>query len=263
MAKWSPPEATGLGKLLIFGGTVEGRELAEFAAAAGVETLLSVVSSYGAELIHPDPRLHLHQGRMDSLTMAALFAEFHPDLIIDATHPHAYEVSQNIRQAASELKLPLIRCVRERTELPGVHYFDRLEDALAYLSEKSGVIFSALGLKSAPLLATLPTFQERIVLRVLPDSQGLRTLEDLGFPRKHIIAMQGPFSESLNRAMFEATEAKFLLSKDSGNSGGTCEKTHAAESLGMEICLLRMPQEAGLSETEIKAIIQEYQDAKN
>jgi precorrin-6x reductase len=53
--------------------------------------------------------------------------------------------------------------------------------------------------------------------------------------------MQGPFSETLNRAMFEAADARILVTKDSGREGGFPEKVRAAKALGMKVAVLERP----------------------
>ncbi|WP_368257513.1 precorrin-6A/cobalt-precorrin-6A reductase, partial [Intestinimonas butyriciproducens] len=51
--------------ILLFGGTSEGRELAEWLAGEGVGVTLCVATGYGASLIPSDPRIRVHTGRLD------------------------------------------------------------------------------------------------------------------------------------------------------------------------------------------------------
>lgn len=245
--------------LILFAGTSEGRQLAKLAAQWKLETLVSVATEYGKEQIEPDPCLQVQEERLDEQEMRELFQKYQPRLIVDATHPHAVIVSQNIRRAASALDLPVLRVGRDSKPYPGLHYFPDIEALLPWLEEQEGKVFSSLGLKSAAALSQLSDFRERLIIRVLPQSEGLRQLEDLGYLHRQLIAMQGPFSEELNLAMFRATSARILLTKDSGSRGGFAEKIRAAEALDMQIAVLEAPFEPdGLPLAELEKRMREY-----
>lgn len=62
-------------KILIFAGTTEGRELAEFLSEREVEAEISVATEYGETLLSPGPFLKIHQGRMEEGEMEAFFRE--------------------------------------------------------------------------------------------------------------------------------------------------------------------------------------------
>ena len=105
-------------KLLIFGGTTEGRVLARRLAEAGAQVTVSVATAMGAEELADIPGLAVLTGRRDAVAMQALLQDF--DLCIDATHPYAAEASANIRVACTAAGVPLRRgrssaCSRLRT----------------------------------------------------------------------------------------------------------------------------------------------------
>ena len=58
--------------------------------------------------------------------------------------------------------------------------------------------------------------------------------------------MQGPFSEEMNRALLQQTKASWLVTKDTGITGGFPEKVRAARSLGVRLVIIRRPEESGL-----------------
>lgn len=53
-------------RLLIFGGTSEGRELAEFCADNKIDAYISVTTDYGAELLPESDNIKILTGRLDS-----------------------------------------------------------------------------------------------------------------------------------------------------------------------------------------------------
>lgn len=100
-------------KLLLFAGTTEGRELAEYLAGCKAQVTACVATEYGETLINPQTNLTVHAGRMDRQQMKQLMQQEGFDLVIDATHPYAAVVTQNIAAACQEASVPLYRCLRE------------------------------------------------------------------------------------------------------------------------------------------------------
>ena len=85
------------GKILIFGGTTEGRTVAERLLAEGLPCTVCVATQYGEEVLQPHPLMTVHTGRMDCAGMTQMMQEGSFSCVIDATHPHAQLVSQEIR----------------------------------------------------------------------------------------------------------------------------------------------------------------------
>jgi precorrin-6A/cobalt-precorrin-6A reductase len=56
-----------------------------------------------------------------------------------------------------------------------------------------------------------------------------------------IIAMQGPFSYELNKALLIDYRASVLVTKESGPVGGTDNKIKAALDLGIPVILMERP----------------------
>jgi len=95
---------------------------------------------------------------------------------------------------------------------------------------------------------TLPGFAaaarrsgKRLVVRVLPDPGVLAGCFALGLKSSDVIALQGPVSYELNRALFCAYRAEVLVTKESGPAGGTAEKIAAALDLGMRVVVVERP----------------------
>ena len=130
---------------------------------------------------------------------------------------------------------------REAAAHDGMTEFSDVRELAAFLDETGGVVFSSLGTKEAAALSTVSGAAERIWIRVLPSVDGLKTCLDAGFPAKHIICMQGPFSAELNEAMFKASKAEILLTKDTGSAGGFPEKLEAARRCGMKVFVIKRP----------------------
>lgn len=245
-------------EIILFGGTTEGRLLCELLAKKQRPALVCVATEYGEALLSPSPVLRIHAGRLDRAAMEALFLAEKPRLVIDATHPYAAAVGENIRAACRNTGTKRIRLLRERSESDGCELFPHLDALLPWLRERTGTIFSSLGAKEAAALTAIADYRDRVWLRILPDVAGLSACLEAGFPAGHIICMQGPFSQALNVAMFRAAGAKILLTKESGAAGGTREKIQAARECGMTVAVLaRPPAEDGMTLAALSKLIEE------
>jgi len=79
--------------ILIFGGTTEGRELAQYCADIGIYADISVATDYGASLLPDSEFIRIMSGRRDRCEMKELLENgYHT--VIDATHPFAEEVTK-------------------------------------------------------------------------------------------------------------------------------------------------------------------------
>lgn len=247
--------------VVLFGGTEEGRLLAEFLAKTPLCACVCVATEYGTSLLTESPNLAIHQARMGAVEMEAFLVAAAPHLVLDATHPYAAVVSENIRQACDRLSLRLLRIVRPRESLDGCRCFATMESLLAYLNSHGRAVFSTTGAKEMKELTGIRDFQQRVWLRMLPSPKPLEAVLELGYPAKHIICMQGPFSEEMNKAMFRASGCEILLTKESGAAGGFAEKVAAARALNMEVCILLRPTvETGIDLPTAEQIITELME---
>ncbi len=247
-------------RILLFGGTSEGRILSEYLEDRGIDTLVSVATEYGEEFIKKGQHISVRTGRLGEKEMETLFPGF--DLIIDATHPYALEVSGNIRTAAGLTGSSYLRLIRSGTSAEGSGYpfeavFDSVREAAQYLKDKEGGIFVSTGAKELEEYTVIPGYKERLVVRVLPVSASEEKCFCLGI--KHVIFSKGPFSLEENLKHFHGHDLTYLVTKDGGKMGGLKEKLDAAEKKGIKVVLVRRRKETeGLSLSEIKERISSY-----
>ena len=97
-------------KIIIFGGTTEGRELSLKLASEGADITVSVASEYGVEEQDDDYGITIEEGPKTADEMRLLIKG--ADLCVDATHPYAVIVSENIRTAANSEGVELLRLKR-------------------------------------------------------------------------------------------------------------------------------------------------------
>ena len=241
-------------KIVIFSGTTEGRDLSRRLADAGAAVTVSVATDYGREEQGTYPGLSVSVGRKDVEAMVQLLADC--DFCIDATHPYAQEATVSIQAAARRQGIPYRRLMRPAETLPSASIVvNSADEAAAYLVGKPGAVLLTTGVKDLASFALLKP--ERIYPRILPTVEGLQACLDLGIPRSHIIAMQGPFSQELNEALIQQCFIRFLVTKEGGAAGGFREKVDAAVSQQVELVVIRRPDDAGVSFEELLAECEE------
>ena len=230
-----------IGPVWIAGGTTEGRKLAGYAARFHIRAYVSVATAYGASLLPASPYITVLEGRMDRGQMEVFLREKGIALAIDATHPYAAAVTDNIKGACQKTGVPYRRINRRagtyRTDgrTLAVHTVD---EAVEVLSHTVGNVFLTTGSKNLDAFAKIPDYETRVYARILPVKASLDRALDLGYPPSRIIGMQGPFSVQLNEAMFKETKARYVVTKNSGHTGGFQEKLKAAERAGATVIII-------------------------
>ena len=236
-------------KVLLFGGTGEGRALAEWMLARGLDATVCVATEYGETLL-PDG-MKVHVGRLDTDGMAALMADGYT-LVIDATHPYAVEVTENIRAASERTGLPYLRLLRQSDGEDLCHKAENMAVAAEMLEPLPGNVLLTTGSKELDHFAR-PGLRERCFPRVLPMADSLERCLALGFPPRNIICMQGPFTREMNVATLHQFHINTLVTKDTGGYGGFRAKAEAAKEAGCALLVVERPRnETGLTLEEIQ-----------
>lgn len=246
-------------KVMIFAGTTEGRELAEFLARREIPAYICVATEYGEQLLPKGDCLEISHERLSAEEMEDLMKKTGCQMVLDATHPYAAEVTVNIRQACERAGVSYVRVLRENQDtspLGNRIYVDSVEEAVAFLEHTSGNILATTGSKEAVKYTALTNFEQRVFLRVLSLPNVVKQCQELGFQGKNLICMQGPFSLELNEAMIRQWDCQYLVTKMSGSAGGFWEKTEAARRCGCTLVLIGRPvKEEGISVTACKKML--------
>lgn len=239
----------------IFGGTTEGRLLAEFLNDSHVNVDLYIATDYGEQFVKQLLNVNIHQKRLDKEHMVELFQQNSFDCVVDATHPFAKIVSKNAKEAAECCNIKYYRIIRETDKNENSIYFHSVEDIVDYLNNREGNILLTTGSKDLDKFTGVKNYEERIFVRILPMESSLKRAIELGYSNKNVICMQGPFSEELNIAMMNSIGAKFLVTKESAASGGFDEKANACVKAMAKCLVLKKPEEEGYTLESFKQII--------
>ncbi len=234
--------------IVIFSGTTEGRMLSHALAQRGIPVTVSVATEYGREEQGECGGVTVSCGRKTVEEMRDMLHG--AALCVDATHPYAVEVTQNMREACMQAGVPYRRLLRAASENTSDCVL--VESALAaaqWLASREGNILLTTGAKE--LEAFAPLGGERLYPRVLPVQSSLDGCLRAGIPHRNIIAMQGPFSEELNLALLHQFDIRWMVSKNGGATGGFPEKARAAQRAGVPMVVIARPEEQGADFAEI------------
>ena len=233
-------------EILIFAGTTEGRELSEYLAAAGIAHTLCVATEYGKIVLKEHPCVKVHKGRMDREEMEIYIKNGNFGAVVDATHPYAEVVTQNIRHAMQDMDIPYLRLKRESnvtSSYEKIQYFKDSVSCARALEKTDGNILLTTGSKELSVFVKFIDKKERLYARVLPGIESLQLCMDCGIAGRQILALQGPFSTQMNEAMLRQYQIKWLVTKASGNAGGYQEKLDAAQNLDIPVFVIGCPAE--------------------
>lgn len=244
--------------LIIFGGTYEGRRLAEYLLDTGLIVCVLVATDYARQLLPPKTRhFFVSAGRMDREEMKAYIKEQGDPVVIDATHPYAAEASENIQWACRARGCEYIRVLREPAEKNSSQNMVIVEDisrAVKYLNNTKGNILITTGSKNLKAFQALADYEKRCYVRILPDGNAVEECKSLGFPASHIICMQGPFLTEMNRALLHQVKASYMVTKESGMKGGFEEKIAAAKEASVTAIIIGRPAESHIGYSLSEAI---------
>ena len=251
-------------KIVIFAGTTEGRRLSEILADAGIAHTVCVATEYGeivmreqtdaeAARTKEQPFVSLHRGRMDREQMEEFLRNEGYEIVVDATHPYAQVVTENIQSAVNTLRtteretqFPIyLRLEREISETPeaedpvvSIRYFESNADCAKALENTEGNILLTTGSKELAMYCASGRLHDRLYVRILPGRESLELCMEQGIKGRQILALQGPFSTEMNVAILKQYDIRHMVTKNSGRTGGYQEKLEAAKMLEIPVYVI-------------------------
>jgi precorrin-6A/cobalt-precorrin-6A reductase len=221
-------------RILILGGTTEARRLAERLAELGEREVTVSLAGRVREIVpHPVPVRVGGFGGIDGL--AAHLDKEGVDLLVDATHPFADQMSRNAVAASIQAGVPLLALRRPPwtrqagdrwTEVDGIH------TAKAALGEGGRRVFLALGRQEIEGFGWAAR-HFYLVRSIEPITD--RCLDDAVY-----VEARGPFSEADERALMLAHAIDTVVARNSGGEAGY-GKIAAARALGLDVILIGRP----------------------
>ena len=226
----SPPDV----RVLVLGGTGEARDLAGRLVQRGDAVVSSLAGRVSAPALPVGEVRTGGFGGVDGLADHLVTHGY--DVVVDATHPFAAQITGNAVAACGRVGVPLVRLQRpgwSRHPLAGEFTWVDDVDAARLAAEALGVRpFLTTGRQQ---LETFAAWDDRYVLaRVVdpPDWDVPSTWE--------VLRARGPYPYAAERELLESRAVDVLLTKDSGGAL-TEAKLGAAHDLGVPVVVVRRP----------------------
>ena len=214
--------------ILVFGGTTEGRKAAEVLEEAGSPFFYSTKTGEQELSLHNGERI---DGAMDAEAMKAFIDKHSIRLIVDAAHPFASQLHHTIAVVASDRHIPVIRY--ERIYPPRDPDITWIDDYVQVPTDIHSLL-ATTGVQSISKLKWLEALGIKVFYRILNRESSLLLAYEQGVTDDQLCY----FEDSNNIEV----DADAILLKESGLSGGFCEKVAAARAKGMRIIALKRPE---------------------
>jgi cobalt-factor III methyltransferase len=248
---WEPTAAKLLAQdlpehaLWVFSGTSDGNALAGELTKQGFPVVVSTATGYGGEVAAqhcPDVAVWAGQQGVEARKQA--LQRYQARGLIDATHPYAGLMSEQLMGLSKSLDIPYLRYERASSFSAGSGLLcSSAEHAAEQAIARGRRIFISTGSKDLAIFLKAPGAQGcEWFVRVTPEPELIQRAIDLGMPRSHICAMQGPFSQAFNEALWRDWAVDCVITKDSGEAGGFQAKAAAAHALNIPLLVISRPK---------------------
>jgi len=221
-------------KILILGGTAEAATLAErLAERPATEVMTSLAGRTRS------PRSVPGDLRIGGFGGAAAMADFIKaekfDLLIDATHPFATQISANAATACAAAGIRRLQLCRPAwTAMPDDHWIEVADGPAAAAAIRAGGyarVFLATGRQELPAFADMP--EVHFLVRLVDPPEVPLALADYD-----IVTGRGPFVEREEAELLGAARADVIVAKNAGGMG-SWPKMAAARALGIPVIMIR------------------------
>lgn len=160
------------------------------------------------------------------------------DIVIDATHPFAANITANAAAACATLALPLIGLVRPPwTQKQNDHWYvvPDMESAASHVERFGGRVLLAIGRQQIGAFALCK--KATLVIRSIdPPAMPLPANAEL-------ILDRGPYEVDSEVRLLDAHAIDYIVSKNSGGAA-TYAKIEAARVLGLPVVMIDRPRRA-------------------
>jgi len=226
-------------------GTSEGRKILSLINKYTDEIAVTTATTYGGEVLKEFNIKVLNTKPLNKEEMLNWIKVNEINVLVDASHPYAQEVTKTALECANNLKIKYIRYERQGA-LENINGEDILrvknyDKAIEIIKNIDGNILNTTGGNNVSKFVNLD-FKHRVIHRILPSPKVLTNIVEVGINIKDIIALQGPISYELEKAFINQYDVKAILTKDSGIEGGVLEKLKAVRECKIKLIIIEKPK---------------------
>jgi precorrin-6A/cobalt-precorrin-6A reductase len=241
--------------IIVMAGTKDAaRIINKLNKTGNFKILATTTTEYGADIAKSAGAHKVLSCKLEENELIELIKKKKIEVLIDATHPFAINATKNAINASKSADINYIRFERPQMELPESNLiykaFSFKEAALKVNELTKGRVMHLAGVSTLkPVIEKVDS--NRLFARVLPSLDSIQKCLDLGLKQGNIIAMQGTFSKDFNKALMREYNISLIITKESGDTGGTPSKLDAAVELGITIVLVTRPEVLELKDNDI------------
>jgi len=225
------------GHILIFGGTTEGRKAVAVCEEAAKPFYYSTKG--GGQSIETAHGIPL-QGAMDKEQIAEFCRQHAIRLIIDAAHPFALQLHQNIASATTLYPVPVVRLERIYPRRSGsLCWFENYQAVMEQLKKEQ--ISRPLFLTGVNTLPVFKPYWQKYpaYFRILNRTESRGVARQEGFPEANLLYYGSGESDT---GLLARLRPEVMITKESGETGGFAGKVEAACELGIPVWVVCRPQ---------------------
>ncbi len=222
-------------RVLLLGGSTEASALAKLLAQDGrFEATLSLAGRTASPRAQPVATRTGGFGGVEGL--ARYLRRERIDVLVDATHPFAAQMSRNAIEAAAAARTPLLAVERPAWQpQPGDNWTlaPDMAAAVQAIGSAPRKVFSGIGSLALAELQAAP--QHTYVVRLIDLPKVPLALPDIVF-----VQACGPFTVEDDIRLFREHGVEVVLAKNAGGDA-TVSKIEAARALGLPVTMVQRP----------------------
>ena len=235
-------------RYIVMSGTSDATKVIKFLSQDENNYILATtVTDYGGKIAESAGATEVITHALKEEDFINVIKEKNIDTLVDATHPFAAVATETAIESCEKTNIRYIRYERASTILPEsdlLHYVDSFPEGADKAKELLGEDKKLMHLAGVLNLHTITETlnPEQVVPRVLPNNFSITKTLETGVPASNIIAMQGTYSKEFNMAIMKEYDINAIITKESGESGGTENKISAALELEIPVIIITRPK---------------------
>ena len=250
--------------VIVMAGTKDAANIIKMLSSTEKFNILATTTtSYGADIAKAAGADKVISKALSLEELVELIKTNDIKVLVDATHPFAANATYNAIKSSNISGIKYLRFERPLENLKEddlIHEVSSFEEAaLKTLELTEGRVMHLAGVSTlAPIIKKIDS--SMLFTRVLPSVDSIQKCSDMGINQGNIIAMQGVFSKEFNKTLFKEYKISLIITKESGETGGTSSKISAAVELGIDVVLVTRPKVAELEKENIFTRLDEIVD---
>ena len=241
-------------KVLILGGTADAVGIAQ--SASEIEGLEVTYSLAGVTRTPRLPGCEVRTGGFGGAEgMAIYLRETATEIVVDATHPFATQISEHAADACHTANIPHLQ-YRRPAWTPGTEdnwiATPDIDAAAAQIESLNGRTFLTIGLKELAAFSRLRTIWFLVrSIETPPD--------ELPLPRHELTLGRGPFSLDDELSLIQKHQIAVLVSRNSGGLPRPA-KLDAARDLGLPVVIIDQPPTIGMVVSDLDTVMERLRE---